>query len=102
MRMPATMHELQAAALPARRVRVRKAWVLIHLWLGLTLGVAGSLLGVTGSVLVFDQALDGALNPQRYATSGREVSLPYADYAQRGARAVGEGRAGRQPSPSAS
>jgi len=91
MRMPVTMNELQAAALPVRRVRVRKAWVLIHLWLGLTLGVAGSLLGVTGSVLVFDQAIDGALNPQRYATSGREISLPYADYALRGARAVGEG-----------
>jgi uncharacterized iron-regulated membrane protein len=91
MSVPATMNEVHAVALPARRVRMRKAWVLIHLWLGITLGVAGALLGVTGSVLVFDRAIDGALNPQRYATSGKEVLLPYADYASRGARAVGEG-----------
>jgi uncharacterized iron-regulated membrane protein len=65
--------------------------VLIHLWLGLTLGAIGALVGVTGSVLVFDREIDGALNAQRYATSGRDVALPYADYAQRGARAVGDG-----------
>jgi uncharacterized iron-regulated membrane protein len=91
MRVPATVNETPMIALRARRVRWRHAWVLIHLWLGLTLGVAGALVGVTGSLLVFDRALDGALNPQRYATSGREVSLPYADYASRGVRAVGEG-----------
>ena len=91
MRMPATMDEVRPAALPAHGLRLRRAWVLVHLWLGLTLGVIGALVGVTGSVLVFDRAIDGALNPQRYATSGREVALPYADYAQRGARAVGEG-----------
>ena len=91
MRVPATMNEVRMNALAARRVRWRHAWVLIHLWLGLTLGVAGALVGVTGSVLVFDRALDGALNPQRYATSGREVLLSYVDYASRGARAVGEG-----------
>jgi uncharacterized iron-regulated membrane protein len=91
MRVPATMNGARTIALPARRVRWRNAWVLIHLWLGLTLGVAGALVGITGSLLVFDRAIDGALNPQRYATSGRELSLPLADYASRGARAVGEG-----------
>ena len=91
MRVPATMNEAPVIALPVRRVRWRHAWVLMHLWLGLTLGVAGALVGVTGSLLVFDRAIDGALNPQRYATSGREVALPFADYASRGARAVGEG-----------
>ena len=37
MSVPATMNEVAAAALPARRVRMRRAWVLIHLWLGITL-----------------------------------------------------------------
>ena len=91
MRVPATMNETPTVAWAVRRVRRRRAWVLIHLWLGLTLGVAGGLVGVTGSLLVFDRAIDGALNPQRYATSGKEVALPYADYASRGARAVGDG-----------
>ena len=90
MRMPASMDELRPAAVPAHRLRLRRFWVLAHLWLGLTLGVIGSLVGLTGSVLVFDRAIDGALNPQRYATSGRNVALTYGEYAQRGARAVGD------------
>ncbi len=91
MRVPATMSEVTPSAVPVRRAGLRRAWVQIHLWLGLTLGVIGALVGITGSVLVFDRAIDGALNPQRYATSGKEVALPYADYASRGARAVGDG-----------
>ncbi len=57
-----------------RRIDLRRVWVQVHLWLGLTLGVVGALVGVTGSVLVYDRAIDGALNPQRYATSGNEIA----------------------------
>jgi uncharacterized iron-regulated membrane protein len=91
MHMPTTMDELRPAPVAAGRLRLRRFWVLVHLWLGLTLGVIGALVGVTGSVLVFDRAIDGALNPPRYATSGKDIALPFADYALRGARAVGDG-----------
>jgi uncharacterized iron-regulated membrane protein len=74
-----------------RRIDLRRVWVQVHLWLGLTLGVVGALVGVTGSVLVYDRAIDGALNPQRYATSGNEIALTLADYAKRAASAAGEG-----------
>ena len=91
MRVPATMSEVIPAAVPVRRAGLRRAWVQIHLWLGLTLGVVGALVGITGSVLVFDRAIDGALNPQRYATSGKEVLLPYVDYVRRATSAAGDG-----------
>ena len=59
---------------------MRRVWVQIHLWLGLTLGALGILIGVTGSILVYDHEIDAWLNPQRYATSGPQVSLGYAEY----------------------
>ena len=91
MRATATLDDDQGTALArTRRGAMRRVWLQIHLWLGLTLGVLGAIVGVTGSVLVFDQEIDRMLNPQRYATSGTAVTLPYADYAQRAARAVGE------------
>ncbi len=43
----------------------------LHLWLGLTAGAVFALLGVTGSVLVFDHELDALLNPSLFA-SGTE------------------------------
>ena len=64
----------------------------IHLWLGLTLGVIGVFIGLSGSVLVFDRALDARLNPQRYAISGAQIALPLSAYAERAAQAL-EGRA---------
>ncbi|GFE72981.1 PepSY domain-containing protein [Novosphingobium sp. TCA1] len=42
------------------RRNVRK----VHLWLGLTLGGFFALLGLTGSALVFYQAIDGYLHPE--------------------------------------
>ena len=69
----------------------RRIWLQLHLWLGLTLGVLGALVGLTGSVLVFDHEVDALLNPQRYAVTGSQVALPYADYLQRAAQAVGGG-----------
>ena len=41
-----------------KRPALRRAWVQIHLWLGLTLGVVGALLGLSGSILVYDHELD--------------------------------------------
>ena len=49
---------MTAAPLRAR-VIVRR----IHLWLGLTVGLLFAITGLTGSVLVFYPAIDGALHP---------------------------------------
>jgi len=81
----------ETVVMSGRRTDLRRVWVQVHLWLGLTLGVVGALIGVTGSVLVFDRAIDSALNPQRYATSGQEIALPMTDYAKRATGAAGEG-----------
>jgi uncharacterized iron-regulated membrane protein len=59
---------------------VRRVWVQVHLWLGLTLGVLGVFIGITGAILVYDHEIDAWLNPQRYATTGPQVALRYDDY----------------------
>lgn len=61
----------------------------VHLWLGLTLGVVGALVGLSGSVLVYDQQIDELLNPQRYAITAIHYALPFDTYARRGAAALG-------------
>jgi len=76
----------------ARRFVLRNAWVQFHLWLGLTLGVVGALLGLSGCVLVYDHAVDAYLHPSRYAISGAQVALPIAEYAQRAEAALGGAR----------
>jgi uncharacterized iron-regulated membrane protein len=69
--------------------QLRGIWVQIHLWLGLTLGVIGALIGITGSVLVFDHEVDAMLNPQRYAVSGPHAVLAPSEYLKRAGEALG-------------
>ena len=77
MRATATMGDEHDDAKSATRTRrgACGASGCGHYWLGLTLGVLGAVVGVTGSVLVFDQEIDRALNPQRFAASGAAVAL---------------------------
>jgi uncharacterized iron-regulated membrane protein len=49
-----------------RRNRARAWWVRLHLWLGLSAGAVFALLGLTGSVLVFDHELDALLHPSMF------------------------------------
>jgi uncharacterized iron-regulated membrane protein len=71
---------------------MKRLWIQVHLWLGLSLGVVGIFIGITGSVLVYDSDIDAWLNPKRYAVSGAQVALPYGEYVKRAAQAL-EGRA---------
>lgn len=48
--------------------RARKLLVTVHLYLGLVLGVVLSIAGLTGSLIVFWQSIDTALNPDLLAT----------------------------------
>jgi uncharacterized iron-regulated membrane protein len=71
---------------------MKRLWVQVHLWLGLSLGVLGIFIGLSGSILVYDREIDAWLNPQRYAVSGPKVALPYGDYLKSATQAL-EGRA---------
>jgi uncharacterized iron-regulated membrane protein len=67
---------------------VKRVWVQIHLWLGWTLGSIGTVIGLSGSFLVYDHEIDAWLNPQRYAVSGPEASRSFAEYAASARQAV--------------
>ena len=66
--MPTQDSTIDAARVRPRAARfdLRAAWVQIHLWLGLTLGILGAVLAVTGSILGYDHAIDAWLSPDRW------------------------------------
>jgi uncharacterized iron-regulated membrane protein len=58
----------------------RKLWLNVHLWLGLTAGLALALIGLTGSLLVFSvPMLKAELGSSYYAVDGPEVLSPAID-----------------------
>lgn len=59
--------------------RLRRIWLTIHRWLGLTAGLLFVLLGLTGSVLVFHRAIDEWLNPELLLTQGSGPRRPLAE-----------------------
>lgn len=63
-----------------RRTRLRRIWLRVHRWLGLTVGAVVVLLGLTGSLLVFDHAIDERLNPDLLLSgnSGPRIDLDRA------------------------
>lgn len=46
----------------SRRKRLRTLWLIVHRYLGLSLGAVLALIGLTGSILVFFKELDAQLN----------------------------------------
>jgi len=68
----------------------RKAWWQVHKWLGLALMILFVPLGLSGVVLAWDDAIDHALNPQRYAAHGPATLQPSA-YAAAASGALGPG-----------
>ena len=44
-------------------MKIRNLFVKIHLYLSLFLGIILGIVGLTGSIIVFDEALDKMLNP---------------------------------------
>jgi uncharacterized iron-regulated membrane protein len=68
-------------AVPSRpRLRVgqavRKGVFFAHLWLGLILGLYAVLVGVTGSILVFQREIDRALNPRLHYVQPAGERIP--------------------------
>ncbi|WP_375397195.1 PepSY-associated TM helix domain-containing protein [uncultured Sphingomonas sp.] len=58
------------------KIILRNTWFQVHKWIGLILAILIIPLSVTGAALVWDEALDHVLNPQRYATSGAATIDP--------------------------
>ncbi len=58
------------------KLALRRAWFQVHKWIGLILAILIIPISLTGSALVWDEALDHALNPQRYAVSGDRMIDP--------------------------
>lgn len=74
--------------------RGRRAWLRLHRWLGLGLGAAFALIGLTGSVIVFDHAIDTWLNPDLFTPQGVGPPRPLEEIVT-AARATAPGPAGR-------
>jgi uncharacterized iron-regulated membrane protein len=72
-------------------VRVGKGWFSVHRWLGIGVGAWFALVGLTGSVLVFEEPIDRWLNPGllRNPSSGG-VLAPDAIVAVAQARELGQ------------
>ena len=59
-------------------MRLRRLWFQVHKWIALALIVLFIPLGLSGIVLAWDDAIDQALNPRRYAVSGKTILAPAA------------------------
>jgi uncharacterized iron-regulated membrane protein len=57
-------------------LQVRKVWLNVHRWLGLTIGLLFAFSGLTGSFIVFNLALDESLNSSLKLTHKQGPQLP--------------------------
>src|SRR3569623_1847823 len=81
------------------KLQLRRAWFQVHKWIGLILAIVIVPLSVTGSALVWDEALDHGLNPQRYAVSGGAPTAAQAYVEAASAARASAGAAWRWPFP---
>lgn len=70
--------------------RLRKLWLVVHRWLGLTAGLLMVLLGLTGSLLVFDHAIDERINPSLLLTDGTGTRTSLSDVTENAEAAFAE------------
>jgi len=72
------------------KVQLRNTWFQIHKWIGILLALVLIPLSLTGSMLVWDDALDRVLEPSHYSASG-PAALPARVYLETARRALPEG-----------
>lgn len=61
------------------KFRLRHLWLQVHLYLGLTAGLLFALAGLTGSVIVFDHAIDERLNASMMLTAEQGSPRPLTE-----------------------
>jgi len=72
-------------------MKLRGAWLQVHKWIGILLAILIIPLSLSGSTLVWHDALDEALNPHRYAVKSAEPVLPPSAYQAAAERAMKSG-----------
>jgi uncharacterized iron-regulated membrane protein len=60
----------------SRTLALRRAWFQVHKWIGLILAILIIPLSLSGSALVWHDAVDRLLHPDRFAVSGGAVLAP--------------------------
>jgi uncharacterized iron-regulated membrane protein len=75
----------------ADRFLLRRVWFQVHLWIGVALFLVLIPLSVTGSLLVWHDALDEVVNPQRYQVTG-PANRPLQAYADAARGVLGDGQ----------
>ncbi len=60
------------------KIAMRNFWFQFHKWIGILLAIAIIPISLTGAALVWHDALDEALNPQRFAETGAPMLAPSA------------------------
>lgn len=73
------------------KVGLRKAWFQVHKWIGLILAILIIPLCLSGSALVWHDAVDEALNPQRYAITSETPRQPPQAYVAAAATVLAPG-----------
>lgn len=71
------------------KIGLRNAWFQLHKWIGLILAIAIIPISITGAALVWHDALDDWLNPQRVVEGS--ATLPPAAYVSAAANALAPG-----------
>lgn len=67
----------------------RKLWLKVHLYFGLLAGAVFVLIGLTGSLLAFEDAIDAWLNPKlMIAPGGNKSFLPLDEIVKSGVKAM--------------
>ena len=69
--------------------RLRRIWLNVHLWIGVGLAVLLVPIGLSGSFLVWHDAIDPWLYPARYAVSAGDRTLPASEYVASASKALG-------------
>ncbi|AUW57269.1 PepSY domain-containing protein [Sphingobium sp. SCG-1] len=73
------------------KIALRNFWFQFHKWIGLILAILIIPICITGSALVWHDALDQAINPQRYAFTSAQAKLPPSAYAAAAQRVLAPG-----------
>lgn len=72
-------------------MRLRGLWFSVHKWIGLCLAILIIPISLSGSLLVWHDWVDEAINPQRYAMTSTTPALGPAAYAAAAQGALGPG-----------
>jgi len=72
------------------KVQLRNAWFQLHKWIGILLALVLIPLSITGSMLVWDDALDRMVRPSHYTAAG-PARLPASAYVEAARRALPPG-----------